>query len=137
MIQSLYSVRRHIVRRNIGGEGPIAAGIQSFLPLSEPTFYILVSLSPGKKHGYAILKDVEALSQGKLVLSTSTLYDALERMLRQGLILRVGETCAAPNGRERKSYMLTEIGRRVLAAEARRLKTMLELAATSLEMGTL
>lgn len=44
-----------------------------FIPLREPTFYILLSLAPGEKHGYAILKDVEALSESRILLSTSTL----------------------------------------------------------------
>jgi len=59
------------------------------LPLTEPTFYILLSLAPEKRHGYAILKDVEALSNGNVSLSTSTLYGALGRLLDQGLIERV------------------------------------------------
>ena len=61
----------------------------SYLPLTEPTFYILLSLAPSKKHGYAILRDVEGLSKGRLRLSTSTLYSALARLLDQGLIERV------------------------------------------------
>lgn len=46
-----------------------------------PAFYILLSLAPGQKHGYAIMKDVEALSDGRLSLSTGTLYGALKRLL--------------------------------------------------------
>ena len=49
----------------------------SHLPLREPTFFILLSLSPGPKHGYAILKEVEALSDGRVRLSTGTLYGAI------------------------------------------------------------
>lgn len=109
--------------------------VKSYLPLSEPVFYILVSLAPGRKHGYAILKDVEALSRGALLLSTSTLYDALKRMMGQGLIERVDEEQSEPGGRVRKSYVLSELGRRVLAAEARRMITLLEIAVPYLEKG--
>lgn len=102
----------------------------TFLPLTEPTFYILLSLAPGKKHGYAILKDVAALSDGKINLSTSTLYGALGRLLDQGLIERVpndGEESTGP-GLPRKAYELTEFGRRVLEAETRRMQSLITAA---------
>jgi len=56
---------------------PVPNGPTSFLPLTVPTFYILLSLAPGKKHGYAILGDIARLSKGEVQLSTSTLYSAL------------------------------------------------------------
>ena len=62
---------------------------QTFLPLTEATLYILLSLAPGKKHGYAIRQDVETMSGGRIRLSTSTLYSALGRLLDQALISRV------------------------------------------------
>jgi DNA-binding PadR family transcriptional regulator len=102
----------------------------SYLPLTEPTFYILLSLAPGKKHGYAILKDVEALSSGKVMLSTSTLYGALGRLLDQGLIERVPneeEENTGP-GLPRKAYILSQTGRRVLEAETDRLQSMIAVA---------
>jgi DNA-binding PadR family transcriptional regulator len=107
--------------------------MQPFLPLSEVSFYILLSLAPGAKHGYAILKDVEGLSRCGLRLSTSTLYDALERLLREGLISRVEEERAPANRRPRKRYRLNELGRQVLAAEASRLQGLLEAAAPRLK----
>ena len=104
--------------------------IQSYLPLTEPTFYILLSLTPGKKHGYAILKDIKALSDGKVALSTSTLYSALSRLLEQGLIKRFpddAEHYTGP-GLPRKAYVLTKIGRRVLGAETNRLQALVTAA---------
>ena len=62
------------------------ADIESNLPLSESTFLILLSLAPGPKHGYAIMKEVAALSGNRVQLSTGTLYGALGRLLSQGLI---------------------------------------------------
>jgi DNA-binding PadR family transcriptional regulator len=104
----------------------------SYLPLTEPTFYILLSLALGKKHGYAILKDVEALSDGKVRLSTSTLYGALGRLLDQGLIERVpndeGENTGPGPGLPRKAYILSETGRRVLEAETGRLQSLVAVA---------
>ena len=96
-----------------------------------------MSLAPDAKHGYAILKDVEALSRGALVLSTSTLYDALERLLGQDLIARVEAGSLPAAARERKSYRLTELGRQVLVAETVRLKGLLAVAAPRLEGSSL
>ncbi len=100
----------------------------SQLPLREPTFYILLSLSPGAKHGYAILKEVEALSEGRVLLSTGTLYGAIKRLLDRGWIKRVADPL--PNGteRERKAYDLTELGRQLLNAEIARLQKLVSVA---------
>jgi DNA-binding PadR family transcriptional regulator len=100
----------------------------SYLPLREPTFYILLSLSPGPKHGYGILKEVEALSEGRVMLSTGTLYGAIKRLLDSDWIKRVNDPL--PNGteRERKAYALTEQGRRVLNAEIQRLEKLVSVA---------
>jgi len=102
--------------------------IFSQLPLREPTFYILLSLSPSPKHGYAILKEVEKLSEGRVKLSTGTLYGAIKRLLDRGWIRRVDDPL--PNGteRERKAYVLTELGRRILNAEIARLKKLINVA---------
>ena len=101
----------------------------SFLPLTEPTFYILLSLAPGKKHGYAILKDVKNLSRERVNMSTSTLYTAVGRLLDQELIERFSDDKnGASPGLPRKSYALTELGRRVLEAETVRLQGMVKEA---------
>lgn len=102
--------------------------IQSNLPLTEATFFILLSLAPEPKHGYAIMKDVQALSEGRILLSTSTLYSALKRLLEQGWIKRVSDPTANGTARERKAYALTEQGRRILRAELARLKKLVSTA---------
>jgi len=100
----------------------------SHLPLREPTFFILLSLSPGPKHGYAILKEVEALSDGRVRLSTGTLYGAIKRLLEDGWIRRVNDPQPNNTQRERKPYTLTELGRRVLTAEIDRLRKLVDVA---------
>lgn len=102
--------------------------IQSNLPLSEATFFILLSLAPGRRHGYAIMKDVQALSQNRVVLSTGTLYGALKRLLEQEWITRVDDPAFDGSGRERKAYALTTLGRRILNAEVERLQTLVSAA---------
>ena len=107
------------------------------LPLREPTFYILLSLAPAEKHGDAILKDMEELSQGGVKLSTSTLYEALARLLEGGLIERVpdgAQAAAAPQmdqshpGKPRKAYRLTKTGRGLLEAEVNRMRGLVSAA---------
>jgi len=102
--------------------------ILSQLPLREPTFYILLSLSPGPKHGYAILKEVENLSEGRVKLSTGTLYGAIKRLLDRGWIRRVEDPLPNGTDRERKAYILTEQGRQVLNAEIKRLQKLVNVA---------
>ncbi|NLE44109.1 MAG: PadR family transcriptional regulator [Chloroflexi bacterium] len=103
-------------------------GIASRLPLREPTFLILLSLAPGPKHGYAILKEVEALSEGRVQLSTGTLYGAVKRLLDDGWIQRVSDPLPNETIRARKAYALTEQGRRALNAEVRRLDKLVSVA---------
>lgn len=107
---------------------------QNLLPLTEATFYILLSLSTGRKHGYAILKDVSALSDRTLELSTSTLYGALGRMQEQGLIERVenGPNTNIGPGLPRKAYQLTDLGRRMLEAEMARLRRLVQAGGRTL-----
>jgi DNA-binding PadR family transcriptional regulator len=62
--------------------------VQTHLPLTEATFLVLVSLVLGPEHGYAIMKDVRDLSEGRVVLSTGTLYGVLKRLLEGSWIRR-------------------------------------------------
>ena len=102
--------------------------LEDELPLTEATFCILLSLAPGPKHGYAIMKDVQQLSGQRVVLSTGTLYGALKRLLEQRWIAREDDISADAAGRHQKAYILTELGRRVLAAEAARLRSLIQVA---------
>jgi DNA-binding PadR family transcriptional regulator len=101
---------------------------QTTSPLTEATFFILLSLSPAPKHGYAIMKEVKMLSKGRIVFSTGTLYGALRRLLEQGWIKRVTDPEPNPTDRERKAYALTERGRKVVNAEIERLQSLLTTA---------
>jgi len=97
-------------------------------PLSEATLFILLSLAPGPRHGYAIMKDVQMLSDDRIVLSTGTLYGALKRLLEQGWIERVDDPEPNDTDRERKAYALTQTGRRILKAEVERLQKLIATA---------
>lgn len=98
------------------------------LPLTESTFFIMVSLASGPKHGYAIMKEVEALSEGRVRMGTGTLYGALKRLLSDGWIERVEDPQPDESDRERKAYRLSGLGQRILKAEAARLRRLAEVA---------
>ena len=100
---------------------------QDYLPLTETAFFILLSLAATPKHGYGIMKEVEAMSAGRVVLATGTLYSALRRMLKDGWIERVEDDLPGSDSRERKFYRLTDLGRCILALETERLKTLVHL----------
>ena len=108
---------------------------QEFLPLREPTFFILLSISTGQKHGYAILQEVETLSKGKIRLSNGTLYGALTRLQGEGLIERIPSNEPGTSGKPRKAYQLTKIGMEVLQAEIDRLALLVNTARRHLPEG--
>jgi DNA-binding PadR family transcriptional regulator len=91
------------------------------LPLTEATYYVLVSLVE-PRHGYGIMQNVAALTGGAVRIGPGTLYGALTNLLKQGLIERAGDEEA--EGERRKVYGLTELGRAVVLLECERLETM-------------
>jgi DNA-binding PadR family transcriptional regulator len=99
-------------------------------PLTEATYFIMLSLSHEPRHGYAIMKDVQTLSEDRVILSTGTLYGVLKRLLKQGWIERVEEepdkNGVEDSGRIRKAYALTSLGRRVLETEISRLQVLID-----------
>jgi len=106
----------------------VPSNTENQLPLTEATLMIMLSLASAPKHGYAIMQDVEALSEGRVHLSTSTLYGALKRLLEDGWIDRTNRSESSDEGRPRKVYALTRMGRRVLEAEIERLHDLVAAA---------
>ena len=107
-----------------------AEQVESNLPLTESTYFILLILANGPRHGYAIMKEAGQLSQGSVELSTGTLYGALKRLLDQGWIRRAVDPDGVMNGRVRKAYILTPLGRETLEAEVQRLRRLARAAET-------
>jgi DNA-binding PadR family transcriptional regulator len=97
-------------------------------PLSEQVFLILLSLTNGPKHGYAILKHVEKLSLKRLKLSTSTLYGALARLEDVRWIEHVVVNGPTAPGLPRRVLQLTFDGRRILEAETLRMHNLATIA---------
>ncbi len=99
----------------------------TYLPLTPPVFHVLISLADGSKHGYAILKEIEERTAGKVLLSAGTLYPIIKRLLNDGLIDETDDRPARDDER-RRYYRLTSFGRQVAVAEAERLAGVLESA---------
>ena len=103
--------------------------IDGFLPLPTAVFHILVALADRDRHGYSIMQDVAARTDGKVRLSAGTLYSAVRRMLEQGLIAELRDSPDPTSEDERRRYYrLTRLGRDVALAEARRVNDMLTQA---------
>ncbi len=93
-----------------------------FIPLTPPVFHILLAISDGARHGYAIIKEVEVRSQRDVILSTGTLYAAIKRLLGDGLIEETDSGKVVVNVDERRRYYrLTALGRKVARAEVNRM----------------
>ena len=105
--------------------------VSEFLPMSAVDFAVLLVLADGVNHGYAIVKEIEARSDGEISLLPGNLYAILQRLTSSGLIARAAAPDSATAARRRRNYRITELGREVAAAEAARMKRMVEAAAAS------
>jgi DNA-binding PadR family transcriptional regulator len=85
-------------------------------PLTPLMFQILVALSAGDRHGYAILQEIEERTEGAFRVGAGTLYRAIKQLVDAGLM---AETEADDGHSQRRNYRLTEAGRRRAAADAR------------------
>lgn len=106
-------------------EDAIITDVQ-YEPLTEAAFCVLLSLAKAPRHGYAIMKDIESVSDGRIVLSTGTLYGVLKRLLDGGWIER--HDAPVTDNRSQKSYALTDSGRHLLSVEMNRLERLLTAA---------
>jgi DNA-binding PadR family transcriptional regulator len=101
----------------------------SFLPLPTAVFHILVALADRDRHGYSIMQDVAARTDGKVRLSAGTLYSSIRRMLEQGLVEELRDSPdPASQDERRRYYRLTKLGRQAAVADARRLNDLLSQA---------
>lgn len=105
--------------------------VDAILPLPPATFHILLALITDERHGYAIIQDVEARTDGELRLSAGTLYRSVARMVEQGLIAEVVKRRTAADDERRRYYRITAFGTAVAQAEMRRLTQLVRLAKAS------
>lgn len=108
---------------------PSSDAVDTFLPLSPVVFHILASLVGEARHGYGIMQDVAARTDGSVRLGAGTLYGALKRLLSDGLVEEAGEGEDPNLGAERRRYYrVTALGVAVVRADARRMAHLVRLA---------
>ena len=101
----------------------------ALIPLPPATFHILLAVADGDRHGYAIIQDVAARTNGELKLSAGTLYRSIARMLDQGLLVEPRQRPLPELDDERRRYYrITAFGRTVAEAESRRLSQLVRMA---------
>jgi DNA-binding PadR family transcriptional regulator len=102
---------------------------EAYGPLTPAMFHVLLAVAGEDLHGYAILKEVDLRTAGKVRLSTGTLYGIIKRLLADGLVVERRTRPAEPQDDERRRYYrLTPQGRQVAVAEAERMDEVLTVA---------
>ncbi len=99
--------------------------IDALLPLNPRVFYVLLSLAEEERHGYAIAKAIESITDGAARLTAGTLYPLIHQLLVDGWIAELPED--AEDSRRRR-YRLSAVGKRIAQAEARRLDALVKVA---------
>ncbi len=102
---------------------------ESHLPLTPAVFHVLLALADGERHGYAIMQEVAASTDGRIKMGPGTLYGTLKRLLESRLI-EESDTRPDPalDDERRRYYKLTGLGEQVVRAEARRYEAIVARA---------
>ncbi|HEY7984939.1 MAG TPA: helix-turn-helix transcriptional regulator [Ktedonobacterales bacterium] len=103
--------------------------VEGRLPLTPAVFHILLALSDGERHGYGIMREIEARTGGAVRMGPGTLYGSIKRMLADGLIVETDERPdPALDDQRRRYYRIAWRGERVAQAEAERLERLVGIA---------
>jgi DNA-binding PadR family transcriptional regulator len=109
---------------------------EKMLPLTSAVFHILLVLADGAKHGYGIMKAIDAITDGQIQMGPGTLYGSIKRMLADGLIEESDERPDPDLDDERRRYYrLTPFGQQVLRAEVERLTQLIGFAESTRLLG--
>jgi DNA-binding PadR family transcriptional regulator len=128
--RSLDNISEHDREKGVAETDP-----SSFLPLPQAQFHVLVALTSGERHGYAVMQDVEASSDGTVRMGPATLYGTLKKLVDQGLAEELASRPAGDDDQRRRYYRLTGLGQRVCASEADRLAGLIKIARSNLRPG--
>ncbi|HEY0753894.1 MAG TPA: helix-turn-helix transcriptional regulator [Ktedonobacteraceae bacterium] len=102
---------------------------EAMLPLTPAVFHILLALAAGERHGYSIMQEITAQTQGKFRLGPTTLYRSIKQMLEASLIVETEERPdPALDDERRRYYRLSSFGSRVALAEIQRFERTIALA---------
>ena len=103
--------------------------VAALLPLKPQDYHILFVLLDGERHGYGMVKQIERETGGMIRLEAGNLYRSVRRLIKQGLIVESDRRPAPESDDERRRYYsVTEFGRRVVAAETERMRTLVAAA---------
>ncbi len=103
--------------------------VDANLPLRPVDFHILLVLTDGELHGYGIVKEIEARSEGRIRLEPGNLYRYVRRLVEGGIVEPAERKASVDTADERRRYYrVTSFGRRVLAADAMRMRTLVAAA---------
>jgi DNA-binding PadR family transcriptional regulator len=102
--------------------------LDDLLPLSPSVFHILLALADEDRHGYAVMRDIEARTDGVVKVGPGMLYGSIKWLLRDGFIEQAARRARAGDDERRRYYRLTAAGRELLRAEAARLDAAVNLA---------
>jgi DNA-binding PadR family transcriptional regulator len=104
--------------------------IDDLLPLSRVDFLVLLVLTDGERHGYGIVKEIEDRTEGKIRPLPGNLYAVMRRLMESGLVDRAPQDPdTREHDRNRRYYRITDMGRRVLAADASMMRSLVGEAA--------
>lgn len=102
---------------------------QAMLPLTPAVFHIMLALADGERHGYSIMQEIAAQTDGKIRIGPTTLYRSIKQMLADGLIVETHERPdPALDDERRRYYRLTGFGQQVALVETQRLEQALRVA---------
>jgi len=121
---------RYIISSLVGALEMSVTDPRSLLPLTHLTYHVLLALADEDRHGYGIIKEVLAETDGAMELETGTLYTALKRLKDDAIIEMVQPNERPPDeDSRRRIYRLTAFGRKVLEAESARMAALVGVAA--------
>ena len=104
--------------------------VKRLLPLTPAVFYVLLSLSSGPKHGYAIMQETNTLSEDSFQMGPATLYSTIQRLVALELIDEISDDSAEAS--RRRYYELTKTGRLLLETDVSRMSAVAQMAAARL-----
>lgn len=108
---------------------------QTFLPLPQAQFHVLVALTEGERHGYAIMQAVEESSAGVVRMGPATLYGTLKKLVDQNLAEELAHRPDPDDDQRRRYYRMTGLGQQVCTAEANRLSNLVRITRANLRPG--
>ena len=107
-----------------------------YLPLPQAQYHVLVALTSGELHGYAIMQAVETSSNNVVQMGPATLYGTLKRLVEAGMVEETAQRPVVGDDQRRRYYQLTGLGREVCIAESDRLAELVRRTRTNLRPRT-